>query len=225
MNPEIDGSTFFLILLAVLYWCFRRSLDNIPPRDSNAAERAGSGTALARSEQTKASMKPHCDPDDNIGGEETTELGSEIAHGLSAIRQADRSFDVQSFLDGAGSAYEVIVTAFANGDRLVLQTLLSSDVFEAFVAVIAAREERGEHIESSFVSVAAPEIVEAGVRANAAQITLRFASLIVTETRTNAGEILNGNAKEIIEVKDLWTFARETSSRRRDWKLVATEAG
>src|SRR3546814_8921106 len=56
--------------------------------------------------------------------------------------------------------------------------------------MIAEREERGERVELRFVSVAVPEIVEAGLSGNSAQITLRFVSRIVTTTQTTTGKTI-----------------------------------
>src|SRR5687768_7727938 len=71
-----------------------------------------------------------------------------VAAGLDAIKAADRSFDAQDFLTGARAAYEMVVTAFAEGDRKQLKNLLSREVYEGFDAAIRERESRGETAES-----------------------------------------------------------------------------
>src|ERR1700704_4119753 len=48
------------------------------------------------------------------------EPGTPLALGLDAIAAQDTSFDPRHFLSGARSAYEMIVLAFANGDRRAL---------------------------------------------------------------------------------------------------------
>ena len=60
------------------------------------------------------------------------ETGTPLAQGLDAIAAQDSSFDPQHFISGAKSAYEMIVLAFANGDRRSLKDLLSSEVYESF---------------------------------------------------------------------------------------------
>ena len=54
------------------------------------------------------------------------EPGTPLAQGLDAIVAQDASFDPRHFLSGARGAYEMIVLAFANGDRRALKDLLSS---------------------------------------------------------------------------------------------------
>jgi predicted lipid-binding transport protein (Tim44 family) len=137
----------------------------------------------------------------------------------------DRSFDPKHFIAGARAAYEMIVTAYAEGDRRTLKNLLSKDVADGFEAVIRERETRGETAESRFVSIDATDITAAELRGRTAQVTVRFRSHLVTVTRDRSGNVVDGNPDVVTEVTDVWTFARDLSSRDPNWKLVATEAG
>jgi predicted lipid-binding transport protein (Tim44 family) len=150
--------------------------------------------------------------------------GSPVAAGLDAIAAADRSFDARHFLTGAKSAYEMIVSAFAEGDRRTLKNLLARDVFDGFAAAIAERESRGETMESRFVSIDQAEIIAAELKARSAQITVRFVSQLISFTRNRAGETIDGSADRVSDVIDIWTFARDVGARDPNWKLVATEA-
>ena len=49
----------------------------------------------------------------------------------------DPSFNPKEFINGAKLAYEMIVVAFADGDRKTLKNLLSREVYEGFDAAIA----------------------------------------------------------------------------------------
>lgn len=153
------------------------------------------------------------------------EPGSAVATGLDTIAAADPNFDAKHFIAGARTAYEMIVTAFAEGDRRQLRGLLSKEVFDGFDAAIGERESRGETAESHFVSIDASVITAAELRGRTAQITLRFVSKLITATRDQAGNVVDGNAERVTDVTDVWTFAREASSRDPNWKVVATEAG
>lgn len=151
--------------------------------------------------------------------------GSPAAAGLDAIAAEDKSFDGQHFIAGARAAYEMIVTAYAEGDRRTLKNLLSKDVYDGFEGVIREREARGETVETRFVSIDASEIANAELRGKTAQVTMRFVSQLISATRDRAGNVIDGNAEKVTEVTDVWTFARELSSRDPNWKLLATEAG
>ena len=118
----------------------------------------------------------------------------------------------------------MIVLAFANGDRRSLKDLVSSDVYESFDAVINDREKREQKTETRFVSIDNAELVGAEVRDRAAQLTVRFVSQMISMTRDKAGAIVDGNPDKISDITDVWTFARDITSRDPNWKLVGTES-
>jgi predicted lipid-binding transport protein (Tim44 family) len=153
------------------------------------------------------------------------EPGSALAAGLDAIVREDKSFDVKSFLGGARAAYEMIVTAYAAGDRRQLKSLLGREVYDGFEAAIREREQRGETVETRFVSIDAADIIGAELRGKTSQVTVRFVSQLVSVTRDRAGSVIDGSPDKVTDVTDVWTFARDITARDPNWKLVATEAG
>ncbi len=153
------------------------------------------------------------------------ESGSAVAAGLDAIVAAEPSFDVKHFITGARAAYDMIVTAFASGDRRQLRGLLSRDVFDGFDTAIGEREGRGETVETKFVSIDSSTITTAELRGRTAQITVKFVSKLVSATRDRTGAVIDGNAEKVTDVTDVWTFARDITSRDPNWKVVATETG
>jgi predicted lipid-binding transport protein (Tim44 family) len=153
------------------------------------------------------------------------EPGTPVAAGLDAVANEDPSFDVKSFLAGARGAYEMIVTAFAEGDTRALRDLLSREVYEGFETAIREREGRGETAETRFVSIDKADLIGAELRGPTAQVTVRFVSQLVSVTRDRAGAVIEGSPDKVTDVTDVWTFARDVTSRNPNWKLVATEAG
>ncbi len=153
------------------------------------------------------------------------EPGSAIASGLDAIAREDKSFDARHFLSGARSAYDMIVTAYAAGDRKQLKSLLGKEVYEGFETAIKEREQRGETVETRFVAIDGADITAAERRGKSAQVTVRFRSQLISVTRAKDGAVIDGNPEKVTDVTDVWTFARDISSRDPNWKLVATEAG
>jgi len=147
-----------------------------------------------------------------------------VERGLLAILRAEPSFDPEHFLSGAKQAYEMIVTAFAEGNRKILKDLLSREVFDGFTAAIADREKRGEQIDQSFVGINRADIVEAELKNGIAQITVKFVSQLISATRDRSGEVIHGDPQRIKEVTDIWSFAREVASRNPNWRLVATQS-
>jgi len=153
------------------------------------------------------------------------EQGSPAAIGLDAVVAQDPTFDARHFLTGARAAYEMIVTAYAQGDRRTLKNLLSKEVYDGFEQAIKDRETRGEKAETRFVSIDKADITAAEVKGRTAQVTVRFVSQLVSVTRDKDGNVIDGSPDKVTDVTDVWTFARDLSSRDPNWKLVATEAG
>ena len=121
-------------------------------------------------------------------------------------------------------AYEMIVMAFADGDDRSLSNLLSRDVYEGFKAAIDDRKSRGESVKSEFIGIDGSEISEAKVEDQEARLTVKFESQIMSATYDKDGTVIDGAEGEVVRVKDIWTFARDTRSGDPNWKLVATGA-
>ncbi len=156
--------------------------------------------------------------------EGVAESGTPLAKALEKIVSMDRDFSPQRFLEGAKMAYDMIVTAFANGDRKALKTLLGSDVFEGFDRAITEREARGDVIESTLVGIDKATMIEATMKAKSASVTVKFISQIISATKDKEGRVIDGDPKKVREVTDIWTFMRDLTSRDPNWKLIATEA-
>lgn len=153
-----------------------------------------------------------------------TKSGSTINKGLRAIKDAVPQFDAREFLDGGRMAYEMIVMAFADGDRKTLQSLLSKEVYDGFASALDEREKAGESVRTNFVGIEQMNYEAAELRDNEAHITVNVVSQLVTSTVDNDGNVVDGDAEAVVEVKDVWTFARDIRDRDPNWKLVATEA-
>jgi predicted lipid-binding transport protein (Tim44 family) len=150
--------------------------------------------------------------------------GSKLNTQLRALAIADPSFEPESFLNGARMAYEMIVTAFADGDRKALRNLLSREVFEGFSNAISQREAKGEQVRATFVGIDSSRIVSAEMVGSDMHVTARFVSQIISATYDKAGTLTEGDPEQVAEVIDIWTFARDSRSRDPNWKLVATES-
>ena len=150
---------------------------------------------------------------------------SRNAAALNEIAAMDHGFDLEGFIAGAKTAYEMIVTAFAAGDRQTLRNLLDQDVYESFVTAIAGRESRNEKMKTTLVSIDKVDLEDASLRDKTVQLTLRFASKLISVTESNAGTVIEGSPEKVVDMIDIWTFARDSRSSDPNWKLVATQTG
>lgn len=150
------------------------------------------------------------------------ESGSRAWAGLDAIAAADPSFSGKHFIDGARRAYDMIVSAFAKGDRETLRQLLSTEVYDRFAAEIEGRQQRGETAEAAVVSIDSATVEDAAASGQTATITVRFASKLMSTRRNRDGVVIDGGPGQTVSLVDLWTFSRNPKAQDPNWKLVAT---
>lgn len=229
MQSSFDLTTIVFIGLAIFVaWRLRSVLgqrtgaEQPPPepmmRRDQPADQNGNVVRLPGAERSQADLPP---------GERWTgiaEPGSPVARGLDAVAAADPSFDARQFLDGAKMAYEMVVTSFAQGDRKVLKDLLARDVYDGFDRAITEREKAGHRAQTTFVSIDEAKIVAAEMRGRQAQVTVRFASSLISATLDASGNVVDGDPDKVANVNDIWTFARNAGTRDPNWQLIATES-
>jgi predicted lipid-binding transport protein (Tim44 family) len=239
MNGFIDiYSIIFLVLAIVIFLRLRsvlgrRTGNERPPFDPYSRSRrpvpksnghddkvvslpgreAGSGAGAAETGPTA---------EDRVRSAATP--GSSLNDALVAVATADVSFDAEQFLSGAKMAYEMVVTAYAEGERKALKQLLSREVYDGFISAIGQRESRGEVMEFKFVGIDKAEITDAAAKSETAHVTVKFQSKLISATYDSAGKVIDGDPVRVSDVTDIWTFSREVSSRDPNWKLVATES-
>ena len=143
--------------------------------------------------------------------------------GIRAIVGADPGFDVGRFLEGAQSAYRMILEAYWSGDREELRHLVGGDVLATFEQAIAAREEAGETLDNRLVQVERAVIQDARLSGRTAEIDVRFDADIAAVTRDREGKVIAGTLSDAIPTHDVWTFRRSLSSADPNWILVETD--
>ncbi len=154
-------------------------------------------------------------------GPRAVDTGAES--GLRALIAADASFDVAQFLEGAKSAYRMILEAFWKGDRDTLNWLVEDEVRESFIAAIDAREAAGETLDNRLVSIERAVISDIALDGRVARITMRFDADIAAVTRDKDGNVIAGSLSDAVETHDIWTFSRDLRAGDPNWKLSDTD--
>ena len=189
--------------------------ESIEPRRQSSSKGEDNVIALPRAREA-APVRPRHSVLNSI------DANSPVAAGLNAIRGDDPDFDADAFVEGAKVAHEMIVKAYADGDRAQLRPLLADDVLQSFEGAISAREKAGYRVEFGFVGLKSATLEDARLKGRVSEITVKFVSELITATRDAAGVVVEGAAGVVREVTDIWTFARDTRSADPNWKLVAT---
>lgn len=230
---DFDFVTIFFLVAAVIIFLQlrnvlgRRTGSERPPFDPYSAR--NSEKPVAEADNGKVITLPRREGETRVEEKFTAvdayaKPGTELNEGLRAIAAVDPSFDPEDFIKGAKTAYEMIVTAFAEGDRKSLRSLLSKEVYDGFVEAIKDRKSRSESVKSTFVGIGKADIVGAELKGREASVTMRISSQLISATYDKQGTVIDGDPDSVGEVNDVWTFARDTGSRDPNWKLIATES-
>jgi len=141
------------------------------------------------------------------------------AAGLEAIASVDKGFEPNQFLEGARSAYSMIVQGFASGDKDTLKNLLASKVYDRYAAAIDERSERKETVKTEIERISSAEIIEATLEDLIARVKVCFKAEIATETTDNYGHPVSGDLGQLANVRENWVFERDTSAGDPNWVL------
>jgi len=147
---------------------------------------------------------------------------SALKAGLKKIQEADPTFHLEHFLNGAVTAFEMIVEAFAVGDKNTLKPLLNSTVFKSFMKALQERQEAGQTVVTKIVDLKDPEVINIEIKGKQEHITLKFVSEQIIVTKDAEGKILDNPAHLSLTMSDIWTFSRQIGSEDPNWVLTAT---
>ena len=165
---------------------------------------------------------------ERAGGARPRELAPmlpSVERGLREIIAADRRFDPHAFVEGAQSAYRMVLDAFWRGDKTELTQLCDTDVLGSFASAIDVRMAAGEVLDNRLVRIEEATIVGAGYAAPYARVTVRFVADVAAVTRDAEGHVIAGSLNDAVEVRDVWTFRRDIHSADPDWLLEETDEG
>lgn len=148
---------------------------------------------------------------------------AQISTALKAIRRQDPSFRLRDFMEGAKTAFEMVLEAYSKADRKSLKMLLSHALLESFMSSIKELKAKGHTQETTLIVIRSAELAGAAIHGSVVTLTVRFVSEQVTLVRDKEGNVVEGNPSQVDAVEDTWSFERDIRSADPNWKLVATD--
>lgn len=218
----MDDMAELLILIAVAVGVLFYLRSIIGTRTGHEGPPAGSrGRAVKPKADNAATPNPVAPVSES---DAVKKLDKSSTEALEKMREAEPEFDLDQFLEGAKSAYEMILTAYEEGDRETLVPLLAPDVLAAFEGVIKKRADDGLRVEARFICVrdVRAERLEYEPDLREADVTLRFVGETVTAVYDSENRIVEGDPNEIKRQTDVWTFSRVMGAPNPNWLLTAT---
>lgn len=146
----------------------------------------------------------------------------EVRESLRAMNRIDPELTPDNFLDGAKSAFEMVLEAYRERDHDTLKMLLDKPLYQQFADAIKKEEERGEKSETTLVAITRAEITEASLAGSKATMAVSFTSDQIHITRDKEGKIVAGDASQEVEIDDTWRFTRDLKSSDPNWTIIDT---
>ncbi|NCF79603.1 MAG: Tim44/TimA family putative adaptor protein, partial [Alphaproteobacteria bacterium] len=212
----------------------RDAYENPPaPRQDNAREVIKAADATENSEAEKAtSTDTGTDTGTDMAaadapeqGEIATDDAPQMGRGLAYLRGIDPDFDEGGFLDGAGRAYAMILSAFAAGDLSDVRGFLGDDVASGFDAAIGERQTAGQKLETRILRLDRPALEDAEVDGEVVRLDVRFRAEIMSAVYAADMVLDEDNLPAPTTTIDVWSFKGAHSAANAGWTLVATRAG
>ena len=146
------------------------------------------------------------------------EAGARL-EGVAALRARQPDFDTGHFLSGARAAYEMIVKAFATGERETLKSLLAPEVMANFEAAIVAREAEGRSEKIEIMTPPRVDLESVNVDGDTARAVVRILAEVRARSTSTEGEAVDDR-----RTAELWTFERDLTSSNPNWALAHVAA-
>ncbi len=151
------------------------------------------------------------------------DLKSGAREGLRQLRLQEPDFDLRGFIQGARSAYQIIVEAYSEGDMDTLKDLVTDQVYQQFDSVIQHQiTHEGTITKTKMERIDRSDIEGIEVKDNLAKITIRFRSRQIIITKSASGKIVDNPAEISVPITDIWTFVRTLNAADPTWLLKAT---
>ena len=220
----MEGNFIDIIIFAAIAGFILFRLYNVLGRRTGHERTPPPPVAVDAGKDNKDNIVRLAERDDDAAQVSTAGMDGPLAAGVTQVRIVDQEFDLDHFLAGARSAFEMILEAFAKGNLESARNFLADDVYRHFAGALAQSDSDGETRETDLISVASCEALEVGMEGRIAKVTVKFTSEQTHIVKDSEGRIIAGDPGEAVEIIDIWTFARDTRSRDPNWQLVATRS-
>ena len=130
----------------------------------------------------------------------------------------------KDFLKGARIAYETIITDFSDSDNKLIESkpLLGKKIYDQFKGALLERENKGHFAEITFIGIKSAAIKTHKKIEDSLEVTVDFASEIITCIKDKDKKIISGDNEKIKIVYDTWVFSKNIKSTNPNWLLIDT---
>lgn len=139
---------------------------------------------------------------------------------FSPIVALDNGFTENHFLDGAKAAYSMILEAFASGDKELLKSLLTDDVYLVYENAINARESQNHRQVTDLGRLKSAKVHAVNMDGAIARIHVIYEAELTSALLNEAGDVVEGDPDVLSSISEVWEYERNLKSSDVNWRLA-----
>ena len=139
-----------------------------------------------------------------------------------SIYSEDPTFNEKEFLKGAQNFFEMVIDSFVKGDLKNVEMYIDNKLNKNFQLVIDERLQEKEILDINIIKMISIKIKDVKKLNNLLRVSVLFETEQIKVLKDKKGEVIDGDQKKSILVKDLWTFEKKIQSEDLNWILVET---
>ena len=154
------------------------------------------------------------------GGSNVVPMTPNVKTKFSPIIEMDPSFTASHFIDGAKAAYSMILEAFASGDKELLKSLLTPDVYAVYEDAINARESQNYRQVTDLGRLKSAKVQSVKMDGAIARIHVLYESELTSALLNEAGDVVEGDPDVLSSISEIWEYERNLKSKDLNWLLA-----
>ena len=140
--------------------------------------------------------------------------------GMGSVIALDKNFRQSEFVEGAKTAYVMILEAFADGDKETLKSLLVDDVYTVYADAIDTREAEGLRQVTDLGRLVGAKIVRGETDGKWMRVSVEYDAELASSIVDAEGELVEGDPDVLASVSEVWTYTRKAGSSDPNWRLA-----
>ena len=143
---------------------------------------------------------------------------------IKKIKEADSSFEIEEFLIGSRTFFEMVLKSFVDGNLDNIKDFIKPSVLRNFKTAIDERNKEQETLIIDLKSIQKNKILSSKITKTTLNITVGYESFQVKALLDKNDELIDGDINKEILVKDAWVFERKIKNDNPNWTLVETKS-
>jgi|GEM_PF-6499547 len=138
------------------------------------------------------------------------------------LSQKLRGFDPQDFMEEAGKAFQVIISAVNSRNTSILKIGMSAPVYKATMRQFEEMDRTGKKLETDLIRIKRIGMQDVFIDGDMAYVEVCIESEQINLLKDKKGKLLAGDENQMELVVDVWRFAKNIKDKNSLWILWAT---